>query len=181
MVAKKAGQNKEVADAIRVFKDIQASRAEIAATEKMLFKLERALATSSKNQLFRPLAPALSRSQNVATNLLRLDGEVAQMQHALAKNLDSGTRAQLAQLKSDREALEAKLASIETDGVALQAREVQISERIESLEKTLHINELQLRGLELQLKALESCFPMRLTAGQRSPKFSKTCGISCAK
>lgn len=158
VVAKKAGQNKDVSDAIRVFKDIQASRAEIAATEKMLFKLERALATSSKNQLFRPLAPALSRSQNVATNLLRIEGDVAELQHAMANNLDASTKARLSELKRQREEIEEKLASIETDAAAIDAREQKIAERIGQLEQALHVNNLQLRSLELQLQALDKLF-----------------------
>jgi len=158
IVARKAVDKKEVADAIRVFKDIEASRAEIEATERMLVKLEQALAAKNKDMLFRPVAGALSRSKNAATVLLRVDGELAQEQHAMVQNVAPEKKARLEALRKRREALEAKLAGISTSGDDLEVRATAVNSEIQRLERMLHEAELELATQKKTLGALDQLF-----------------------
>ena len=170
IVAKRAAKNKEVADAIRVFKDIEASRAEIAATEKMLVKLERALQTKSKDQLFRPVASALSRSSNTSTTLLRISGAIADMQYKLVQDLPPEKRERVERLRARRMELEEALSSIATSGQQLKKRVNSYGGKLARLETLLHEQELEIKSWKAQIAALDRLFADARTARTTQPK-----------
>ncbi|MCP4503007.1 MAG: hypothetical protein GY822_23975 [Deltaproteobacteria bacterium] len=170
LVAKKAVEKEEVTAAIRVFKDVEVSRAEITATERMVVRLEEALAVKNKDLLFGPVAGVLSRSKDVSTELLSVNGEIAKAQHAMLQNVAPEAKKRLAALKERRETLERKISSMGSSGEVREERSIFVSAEIQQLEQLLHEAELMLHVQNQTLGGLDQLLQKSKDSPAAQPK-----------
>jgi DNA repair exonuclease SbcCD ATPase subunit len=170
LAARRASENREVAEALRLFKEIQVSRDEVAASIKVLEKLETALNQNNRTELFREVAGPLSRSQTVQTQLLQLEGQITELKRASVEGrATSEQRERLASLRQRTEELRGKLDSIATDTTQLDDRKSRFQNRLMRVENEASRIRTELKGMREQLKAADKLLADVKRASAASP------------
>jgi TolA-binding protein len=169
IAARRAADNEEVADAVRVFRDIDVGRQDIEAAEKMLEKLETLLNSENRAELFPELREALGLSYTLANNILATRAEIATFQNALVAKQDPSLAGRLEEAKRRREDLAAKVATLPTSGEALTERKERFDEGYSALDDKLHKATMELNNLRAQLTAVDLLYGEQLRSSEMAP------------
>lgn len=156
IASRRASQNEDVAKALKVFKDIQASRDDIHATTRLLEELERQLSPDnpSRTELFKPLQAGVERSLSLQNTLLQLKTDALAMERALAR--PSGElAAHLAELRARRVELEQRVANLPRTQDAIAARRQKLNDRLAAIDRAAHLVELEIRQRRAELAAVD--------------------------
>jgi tetratricopeptide (TPR) repeat protein len=169
VAARRAADNDEVANAVRVFRDLETSRSEIDAAEKMLVKLESLLTSDTRAELFPDLREALTKAYGIENEVLALRSRLADVLHAIAQKEGARDSAELAAVRQRREELAAKVASMPTSGEGLTQRKERFDAGFERLEGELHKISLEIQGLRAQLNAVDMLYSAQKDSSETTP------------
>ncbi|MCC7071264.1 MAG: hypothetical protein IT383_08075 [Deltaproteobacteria bacterium] len=156
IAARRASQNEDVAKALKVFKDIQASRDDIGATTRLLDELERQLSPDnpSRTELFKPLQGGVERSLSLHNTLLQLKSQALTVERGLAR--PSGeVAAQLQDLGVRRAELERRVAALPRTQDAIAARRQKLSDKLAVIDRAAHQVELEIQQRRAELAAVD--------------------------
>lgn len=170
LAARRAASDDDVRDAIRVFREIQLSREEILATEKMLAKLEALVTSENRAERFPQLRTMLSRALTLENNVLGLRGQAADLQVQSASSLSADLRGRLEQLRAQRTELQQKVESLPTTGEALEERRSDFDKGFARLDQELHNKSLELNALRAQLNALDLLYTQAQGTAATAPQ-----------
>lgn len=158
LAARRAAEDADVQDAIRVFRDIHNGKQEIKATEKMLEKLESLISSENRAERFPQLRTMLSRSLTLENNIISARARASDLLSTAAGGLSPEIQSRLNTLQEQRQSLQAKVASLPTSGAALQKRSDGFTAGYQKLDQSLHEKNLVLNGMRAQLNALDTFF-----------------------
>lgn len=170
VAARRAAENPEVANAVRVFREIQQSREEIAAAEKMVVKLEALITSENRAELFPELHEGLTRSLGLNNNVLAARARLADLQHAALGEVPDEQLARLEDLKARRLALATKVASLPTTGEAFSERKSRFDDGFGQLERSLHEVSLLIQQKRAQLTAIDLLYSQSTKATDTAPQ-----------
>jgi hypothetical protein len=153
VAAQRAARLSAVSQAVSVFKQLEESRADVAATREMLERLDEQLSPSNpgRTELFKPLRGAVERSLSVENRLLALRSRVLDAARALATSPTPATRAALEELSARREALQRQVREIPQTADEYASRRERLRERANGIDRTIH--ELELTNKHLRVAA----------------------------
>lgn len=169
VAARRAAENEEVADAVRVFRDIDVGRQDIEAAEKMLKQLETLLDSENRAELFPELREALGLSYTVANSILAARAEIADFENSIVAKQDPNLAGNLEAAKRRRDDLAAKVASMPTSGEALSERKDRFDAGYSALDDKLHKATMELNGLRAQLTAVDLLYGEQLRSSEVAP------------
>lgn len=149
IAARRAARNREVAQSLAVFKDIQKSRADIEGAQGLLDQLDEMLSVDnpSRAELFEPLRRPVERSISVSNSTAALKTRALAVERKLARP-SGDTKVALDAAASRRQELEAKVAKLPVTAEDIAARKARLRARIDASDRTLH--ELELVNVRLQ-------------------------------
>ncbi|MBM4281657.1 MAG: hypothetical protein FJ137_13160 [Deltaproteobacteria bacterium] len=152
IAAQRAARLPAVAQAVAVFKELQESRVDVAATREMLDRLDEQLSPSNpgRAELFKPLRSAVERSLSLANSLLEMRARAVAVERSLARP-GADERAKLDQIAVRRERLEQQVDSLPRTAEAYAARRERLKERANGIDRSLH--ELELANKHLRAAA----------------------------
>ncbi len=156
LAARRAANNVEVAKALHVFKDIQRSRDDISATQKLLEELDKELSPDNpdRTELFKPLQSGVERSTSLENTLLGLKQNAVLVERTLARPSPE-LQQQLARLRASRADLEKKIAQLPRTQQALAARRKGMLDHLVKIDQALHQAELETRQRRAELTAVD--------------------------
>lgn len=156
IAARRAANNEDVAKALQVFKDIQASRDDIVSTTKLLEQLERQLSPDnpSRTELFKPLQGGVERSLSLHNTLLQLKTDALAMERSLARP-SGDLQVRLAEAQARRAELEQKVASLPRTQEAMAARRQKLQDQLSAIDRAAHLVELEVRQRRAELAAID--------------------------
>ena len=158
LAARRAAEDADVQDAIRVFRDIHNGRQEIQSTEKMLEKLESLISSENRAERFPQLRTMLSRSLTLENNIGLARAKASDLLSGAAGDLSPAIQQRLKNLQEQRRSLQQKVSSLPTSGAALQKRSDAFTAGYQKLDQSLHEKTLVLNGMRAQLNALDTFF-----------------------
>jgi tetratricopeptide (TPR) repeat protein len=167
VAVKRAAEDEDVADAIRVFKEIRQSQAELAATEKKLKLLEELLEAANRGERFPQLRSGFARAYTIDNNTLRVLGGLADL--AAARVGERGN-ARLASLTGERRALQARLEALPNSGEGLEERKERFDDGYVELEKLLYELQLVIDQLRSELTAVDLLYQQSKGSLETSPR-----------
>ena len=172
LAARRAAKNEEVGKALQVFKDIQKSREEVDATDKLLKQLEDQLSPDNPNrtELFKPLQSGVERSTSLENTLLVLKQNAVAVERGIARP-SAELQAKLSELHASRGELEKKIASLPRSPEAVAERRKKLSDRLARIDQALHQAELETRQRRAELTAVD--FMYSHDANAQSPDIVK--------
>jgi tetratricopeptide (TPR) repeat protein len=170
VAARRARENPRVAEALRIFREIEQSKAEIEATRKVLNKLDTALNSSDRTELFREVAGPLSRAQNLGSALLKVEGQIVQLkrQRALAK-ASPADRAEIEKLAALTNDLEGKMAEVVSTDEDLKARRDRFEDRLRAVEGAAARMRVDIKGMRSQVQATDQVLATMNRSSSESP------------
>jgi hypothetical protein len=130
IAARRAAENSEVADALRIFKEIQQSRDEVEATRLVIEKLEMALSQNNRTNLFRETAGPLGRAESLEGALLKTRGGLTELKRQLLEDLTPEQKTKISALQAETESLKGKIQEIATTDEALRERNERLAKRL---------------------------------------------------
>lgn len=169
VAARRAADNEEVANAIRVFRDIETSRQEIRAAEKMLNKLEALLTSDNRAELFPELREGLTKSYTLSNNILTLRAQIADYRYNLVANQSPSMLGPLKDARLRRKELAAKVATLPTTDEGMSERKDRFDAGFDRLEQELHQATVQLQGVRAQLVAIDLLYGEQLRSTEVAP------------
>lgn len=169
IAARRAADNEEVANAIRVFRDIETSRQEIVAAESMLNKLEALLTSENRAELFPELKEGLTQSYTLSNNVLALRARLAEHRYALVKAQSPSMLPPLTDARMRRKELADKVATLPTTGEGMSERKDRFDAGYDELEKKLHEASVQLQGVRAQLVAIDLLYGEQMRSTELAP------------
>lgn len=156
IAARRASQNEDVAKALTVFKDIQASRDDIVATTRLLEELERQLSPDNpaRTELFKPLQGGVERSLSLHNTLLQLKSQALVVERGLARP-PADAAARLQELQGRRAELERRVATLPRTQDAIVARRQKLSAQLAVIDRAAHQVELEIQQRRAELAAVD--------------------------
>jgi hypothetical protein len=156
VAAQSAARLREVAQAVLVFKQLQESRADVAASRAMLDRLDEQLAPDnpSRAELFKPLRSAVERSLSLANTLLSLRARAVAAERRLARPGED-ERSRLAEIAARREVLERQVEALPRTAEEFAARRERLRERANGIDRSIHEIELTNGHLRAAATSLE--------------------------
>lgn len=158
IAARRAVANAEVAKSVRVFRELQTSRSELVATQKLLDTVDRLLETDNRSELFPELYDGLSRGLSIMTNALLARSEVADMRHASMPEREGGDYDVLEERRAQRVALARKVAALPTSAKSFDQRASSFDAGFDLLGRALHEVRLQIQAMRQQLVAIDEIY-----------------------
>jgi len=170
VAARRARENPRVAEALRIFKEIEQAKAEVTATRKVLEKLDAALSSSDRTELFREVAGPLSRAKNLDAALLKLEGQVVELkrQRALAK-ATAADRAEIERLAATTKGLDKKMADVVSTDEALKERRARFEDRLRAIDGAASRINVDITGMRAQVKATDQMLATMNRSSSESP------------
>jgi hypothetical protein len=156
IAAQRASRMRDVAQAVLVFKQLQESRADVAASRAMLDRLVEQLAPEnpSRAELFKPLRSAVERSLSLANTLIALRARAVAAERRLARP-GPAERAQLDELAARRSVLERQVDALPKTADEFAARRDRLRERADGIDRAIHEIELTNGHLHAAATSLE--------------------------
>lgn len=150
-----ATTQREVADAVRVTNDIDASERGVVEANEIAVRLLDVL-ENRQLEVFPDLQEGLARAEAVEASLAGIETELLRMEERLigAEKLAS-IRSELDRVRAERQALAARLASLPTTEQAIAERKAKMNARVAELEQEAYRLGLQVQSLYASLAALE--------------------------
>lgn len=158
IAARRAATNVEVAKSVRVFRELQSSRDELAAVQKLLETVDQLLEAENRSELFPELYDGLSRGLSIMTNALLIRSELADARHASMPEREGGEYDDLEELRAQRVALARKLAVLPTSAESFGQRTSAFEAGFDQLARALHEVRLQLQSMRQQLVAIDEIY-----------------------
>jgi hypothetical protein len=156
IAAQRAARLRDVAQAVSVFKQLQESRVDVAATRTMLERLEEQLAPEnpSRAELFKPLRSAVERSLSLANTIIALRARAVAAERSLARP-GAAERARLDEIATRREDLEREVDALPKTPEEFAARRERLKERSNGIDRAIHELELTNNHLRAAATSLE--------------------------
>jgi tetratricopeptide (TPR) repeat protein len=170
VAARRARENPRVAEALRIFKEIEQSKAEVRATRNILDKLEGALNAGDRTELFREVSGPLSRARNLGSALLKVEGQIVELkrQRALTKATPA-EREEIERLAQTTKELESKMAQVTSTVEDLEARRARFDDRLRAVEGATARIRVELKGMRAQVQATDQMLATMNRSSSESP------------
>ncbi len=156
IAAQRAARLDAVAQAVSVFKELQESRADVAASREMLERLDEQLSPSNpgRAELFKPLRSAVERSLTLSNTILGLRARIVAAERQLARP-SAQTRARLDEIAERRDRLEEQVDSLPRTAQEYAARRERLKERANGIDRSIHEIELANKHLRATAASIE--------------------------
>ncbi len=175
IAARRAARNKEVAESLEVFKDIQKSRADVEGAQRLLEQLESMLSADNpaRAELFKPLQSAVERSISLSNAVVGLKTRAIAVERKLARP-NTTIKASLDEQAQVRSSLEKKVAQLPKTPEEMAARKQRMRDRADALDRDLHELELISAKLRASLTSIDWLAQRELAANPAQKEVVKT-------
>ncbi len=156
IAARRAAQNKDVAESLAVFKDIQASRADVESAQGLLEQLEEMLSSENRAraELFRPLQSGVERSASLANTVAQLTTNAIAVERRLARPTAS-LKEQLDEVGERLTALDDQVKQLPKTPEEAAERKKRFRDRANAVDHDVHELELISANLRATLASVD--------------------------
>ncbi len=148
--AKIAGEDMRTGRALDLVGDIAAQRRDVTDADRVIQKLEAALGSDSRIEMFPKLHMGVLRAIELQSRLLLIQGHLNELSAEKLRNLTAEYRSS----RSERQSWQARYAQIPRTVMKMKERDAKIDAEMVELEQSAHRLNVDLRAVEAQLVAI---------------------------
>lgn len=156
VAVKWATTESEVGNAVRVVRDIDESRTGIAESRTIATRLLENLGKGTGLEASPALAEGMAKADAADAEALSAEQQLVAAEALLvADRMPAGARAELEQVRKERQSIDARFATLPKSPEAVDARKVRMMERLEETDQTVYRLGYQVDSLAAQIRALQ--------------------------
>ncbi len=170
LAAERAKQNTEVAKALSIYRELDRSKAEIVATQKLLSKLEQRLNQPDRAGLFKEVASPLVRAKANKTNLLKAEAKVLDVKRVAARlKATDEQKLRMASLAARTNESRDALERITSDEESIKAERGAREGQLRVLSERMSEVRVLLQGVKAQVRAVDGMISRAKQQSNASP------------